>query len=63
MLILKFLLSYSIYFLFNGKQKYSLSNEIFSCKISRFHPIKQIKKLETIPLKNYIKQTLLTLYD
>ena len=24
MLILKFLLSYSIYFLFNGKQKYSL---------------------------------------
>ena len=51
MLILKYLLSYSIYFLFNGKQKYSLSNKNFSCKISRFHPIKQIKKLDVISLK------------
>ena len=33
------------------KQKYSLSNKMFSCKFGRFHPIKQIKKLDTISLK------------
>ena len=63
MLILKFLLSYSIYFLFNGKQKYSLSNKMFSCKISRFHPIKNIKKLDVISLKNNITKTLVPLCD
>ena len=62
MLILKYLLSYSIYYLIL-KQKYSLSNKNFSCKISRFHPIKQIKKLDTISLKNNITKTLVPLCD
>ena len=35
----------------------------FGCKISRFHPIKQIKKLDVISLKNNITKTLVPLCD